>query len=141
MNKDKKNVKVETRVKQKIATATKFALVVVVVSSVLVLGWLAKVISYEFYILTQQEYTEILASNVIGYVRDAETKEPVVGVEIAFNGLSTETNEAGYYKLELPGPGRYKVTVSGESAGYYNQQKSQLPIASLPYVHHIYLKR
>lgn len=141
MGNDKKNISIDTKVKQKIATDTKLALALIVVSSVLVLGLLAKAISYEFYILSQKEYTEILSSNVIGYVRDAETGEPIVGVEISFDEYVTKSDEKGFYKLALPREGKYRVRVSGDTVGYYNQIRDQLPIASLPYVHHIYLRK
>lgn len=141
MNKEVKKTFIETKVTQKIATATKLALVMVVASSVLLLSFLAKVISYEFYILSQKSYQSILSSNVVGYVRDANTEETLSGIEISFNELKTVSDDTGYYKLSLPSIGKYEVRVSGESVGYYNKTRDFLPVGSLPYVHNIYLKK
>lgn len=141
---DKKNVKkvnIETKVGQKIATATKAGLFVVVASSVLLLNFLAKLISYEFYLLIQKDAPNILSSNVVGYVRDINSLEPLSGVEISFDDYKAISNNEGYYILQLPGPGEYQVSVDGESIGAYQQVKDYLPVISLPYVHNIYLAK
>lgn len=141
MTKDKKKIVIKSKVTQKIAVATKLILIIIVASSVLLLSFLAKVISYEFYILTQKNYESILSSNVIGYVRDIETEEAIADIEISFNEFSAVSAEDGYYKLTLPSIGKYEVKISGESLGYFNQDRDFLPIGSLPYVYNIYLKK
>lgn len=137
----KKIISTETKVLQKVTTTTKAALLIVVASCVMVLGFLAKVIAYEFYILTQEDYQEILSSNVIGYVRDADTNEPIAGVEVSFDDFFTTSDETGYYKIALPKTGQYELKIDGEPQGYYSQEDAQFSVLSLPHVHHIYLSK
>jgi len=56
-----------------------------------------------------------------GTVTDSDISAPIAGVEVAANGIFTQTDDAGNYQFTLES-GRYTVIVSAD--GYYIQEKS-----------------
>ena len=63
----------------------------------------------------------VKGQSISGYIKDSENGSPLSGVNITIDDKGTVTDANGYYKLDIPKQGKYKIAFS--CIGYIKQIK------------------